>query len=320
MFRRPDSVDAPLYVVTTVFNPVRYRSRWKLYDDFAKRVAEAGAILYTAEIAYGERAFVLTEPGNPRHLQLRTGSEVWLKENALNLMIQRLPLDWKYVAWIDADVAFMRDDWGNETLHQLQHHPVVQMWSEALDLNPLHETMTRFRSFAWCYHELGEDDPGLVLAPGYYAAGARNGGGHVHWHPGFAWAARREAIDGLGGLIDWAVLGSADHFMARALIGQAEAPRGHGITCARWLQQWQDRAERHVRRDLGIVEGSLVHYWHGPKAARRYRERQDILIEAGFEAERDLKRDWQGLWNLTERSAQLRDGIRRYFRERNEDA
>lgn len=63
------------------------------------------------------------------NLQLRTSHEIWLKENSLNLGFARLPPDWKYAAWIDADVTFARPDWACETVHQLQHNPVVQMWS-----------------------------------------------------------------------------------------------------------------------------------------------------------------------------------------------
>jgi hypothetical protein len=58
--------------------------------DVRARVRSGGSDLYTAEVAFGERHFEVTEAGNPRHLQLRTTSEIWHKENALNLLIQRL--------------------------------------------------------------------------------------------------------------------------------------------------------------------------------------------------------------------------------------
>lgn len=60
LFQRPDQVAAPLYVVAVIFNPIRFRARWKLFSDFAKRVEESGAILYTAEAAFGHREFVLS--------------------------------------------------------------------------------------------------------------------------------------------------------------------------------------------------------------------------------------------------------------------
>jgi hypothetical protein len=73
---------------------------------FQRHVETSGATLYTFEVAFGGREFEITEPNNPRHLQLRASSELWRKENALNLMAQRLPAEAQYLAWIDADVQF----------------------------------------------------------------------------------------------------------------------------------------------------------------------------------------------------------------------
>ncbi|HEX3727768.1 MAG TPA: hypothetical protein VHV08_16060 [Pirellulales bacterium] len=316
MFERPDLSHAPLYVVTSVFNPVRYRSRWRLYQDFARHIEASGAILYTVEVAFGQRDFAVTRPDNPRHLQLRTDHELWLKENALNLLVHRLPPDWRYMAWIDADLTFSRPDWANETVQQLQHHAVLQLWSEAFDLSPTYEALTRFRSFMWCHRN---DVPKPAVASGYYQRSARAGG--YYWHPGFAWAMRREAFDALGGLLDWAILGGGDLFMAMALAGRLrKLPQSLGPRGRKWLELWFDRAAQQVRRDVGYVDGAVLHHWHGHKQNRGYRDRGQILIDASFDPERDLRRDWQGLWQLNESNAALRDGIRAYFRSRNEDA
>jgi hypothetical protein len=50
-----------------------------------------------------------------------------------------------------------------------------------------------------------------------------------------------------------------------------------------------------------------------------YDQRWRLLAQTGYDPQLDLKRDWQGLFQLTERSAMLRDGIRQYGRMRNED-
>lgn len=315
LFSRPDRIHDPLYVVTMVSNPVRFRSRWKLYEDFARHVEHAGAVLHTAEIAFGDRDFALTEPDNPRHLQLRTSHELWHKENALNLAIQRLPADWKYVAWIDADVSFARHDWADETLHALQHYAVVQMWSHAQDLGPNHELLSTHQSFAYCHtHQLPE-------SPGNGCYSKKRNRIVNLYHPGYAWAARREAIDAVGGLLDHCILGSADNHMACALIGCVDESLQPGLSprYALLLQQWQARAERHIQRNVGYVPGTVLHHWHGSKESRRYLDRWKILISTGFDPDLDLKRDRQGPWQLTDRSVELRDKLRAYFRQRDED-
>ncbi|MCS7026800.1 MAG: hypothetical protein NZV14_18525 [Bryobacteraceae bacterium] len=302
----------PLHVVAVISNPCRYRSRYELYRNFEKHVLQSGALLTTVEAAYGERPHQVTSSSCATHLQLRTRHELWHKENLINVGIQRLPPDWEYVAWIDADVLFARPDWARETVEQLQHYHVVQMWTHAQDLNPNYEPTGEIqRGFVWSYYH----DPKPKPNPSGY-------GTFRNWHPGYAWAARREFIDAVGGLIDWAILGSADTHMACALIGQAEMSMHPNLSprYRKKVQIWQERAERHVRRNLGYVHGLLLHYWHGRKRDRGYNDRWKILVEHGFDPDLDLKRDHQGLWQLTERSHRLRDDIRAYFRSRNEDS
>jgi hypothetical protein len=320
MFERHDQVKAPLYVVTPIFNPIRWRSRWRLYEDFKKMCADAGALLYTIEVAFGERDFAITDVDNPRHIQCRTRSELWLKENAINVAVSRLPADWKYVAWVDADVLFARQDWANETLHQLQHYSIVQMWSHFQDLTPEHEVIGTARSFVECY--LNGYQSAVVSGrqpPSYTGPNKPNRG--YPGATGLAWAMRRDTWDHLGGLIDYSILGACDWYMAHALVGALGDVAKKDWTPAHLNKMlvWQQRAERYVMRNVGVVKGLALHYWHGPKSLRRYHTRDSILVKNNFDPDLDLKRDWQGLYQLTDRNSRLRDDLRWYFRQRNED-
>jgi hypothetical protein len=93
---------------------------------------QSGVILYTVELAYGERPFEITDAANPCHIQVRGEQEFWHKENLMNIGLSRLPDSAKYVAWIDADISFVRADWAIETVHQLQHYDIVQLFTHAL--------------------------------------------------------------------------------------------------------------------------------------------------------------------------------------------
>src|SRR6266436_5463073 len=325
IFSRPDRLDNPLYVITTCFNSPRYRSRWKLYEDFELHCQHAGAILYTVEVAFGDRDFAVTIPGHPRHLQLRTWHELWLKENAINLGIQRLPRDWEKVAWVDADVLFSRPDWADETKHALEHWPIVQMWSQLHDTNSDHELIGTMRSFGDYWLQHGGNIPSGTVPPIHYPYyGSRRG---YPGAPGLAWAMRREAWDILGGLIDYSILGASDWYMAHALTGQVDRVlrKTHGRLGEK-IRQWQTRAERGwwnerpIMGNLGVVKGAVVHYYHGDKKFRRYRDREQILTKNHFNPDLDLKPDWQGLLQLTDRVPQLRRDIQRYFHERREDS
>lgn len=322
LFSRPDRLHDPLYVITTVFNATRFRSRWRLYEDFQKHVYEAGAVLITVESAFGERDFAVTQPDDRWDLQLRTQTEIWLKENMINIGATRLPPDAKYIAWVDADTHFARADWANETLHQLQHYNFVQMWSQYQDLTPDHELIGTAHSFADNYLKNGYNKPTGKASYYGYPYGKKGYPGA----PGLAWACRREAWDAVGGLLDECVLGAGDWYMAHALIGKLQdvlRPEYHSRYCD-IMREWEARAQRLNNSSklgiIGVVPGLALHYWHGPKKARKYGTRDEILIQGDFNPDVDLKKDVQGLYQLTTRSPKLRDAIRRYFRERNEDS
>lgn len=318
-----------LYVVTMLSNPLRWRSRYANYYKFAKHMADSGAILFTCEIAFGDRKFEVTEHGNPRHLQLRTNDELWHKENALNLLMNRLPPDAKYIAWIDADIMFHRPDWAQETLHLLQHYDFIQMFSYAHDMNRENELFSTHTSFMFQYSSSVSKNvsalaEGEVLANAACippSSGYGSGGSSGYWHPGFAWAARRSSLNCVGGLIDYAILGSADWHMAWSLIGRANNSLAAGLTqhYRDGVKEWESRANQHIKQNVGYMPGSISHSFHGSKAKRYYGSRWKLLVNAKFDPLRDLKRDVQGLWQLSGNNIPLRDGIREYARLRNED-
>ena len=320
-----------LYVICVISNPCRYRTRYELYRAFEKHMEESGAILYTVEMAYGGRPFEITEANNPYHIQLRSDKELWFKENMINIGISRLPSDWKYVAWIDADTMFVRPDWVQETIHQLQHHKFVQMFSQVQNVDSNYRPISAHHSVGFVYNwhhniwiNIGKDKK--TDYP--YACFCEDEVLNIwKWYgpPGGAWAAQRDAIDEVGGVIDVGILGSGDVYMASALIGELKFNLQKGLTkeYVRHLSIWEERATLHIRRNIGYVDGLMIHYWHGSFKNRGYETRNEILIRHKFNPDIDLKRDWQGLWQLVdhgeERSVALRDKIRGYFRRRQED-
>jgi len=270
------------YVVAVMTNPERFKTRPRLFREFMERMDKYGVKLYVVEGAFGDREFEVTDSSNPRHIQMRTDSELWHKENLINIGITRLPPTWKYVAWIDGDIDFIRPDWALETVHELQHHPVVQLFEDAIDTGPQHEVLTVFKGFAYCYknnlpRKVG-DEKRVKNSPSFAYYGDYTSPG-TYWHPGYAWAATRDAINTLGGLFEKAILGAGDHHMACALIGEGERslPKGihPGYTDA--VMAWQKRADR-LHHNIGYVKGTIYHFWHGKKRNRQYKERWQILL------------------------------------------
>jgi len=339
------AVPGVLDVVAVVSNPRRYATRYHHYRNFKEHMLFSGVRLTTVELVHGKRCFEVTSNTNPRDVQLRTEHEIWHKENLINIGISRLPDDWEYVAWIDADVTFNRPNWVYETLHALQHWDIVQLFSHSLNLGPKYEpifdshvsrdAVQRSVIVSWLYghfHQLNkvDVDTGNLYHEGKLVPGdgslrtheqvqRSHGHSRYQWHSGLAWAARRSAITAIGGLVDWAILGSADRHMADMMIGNTKWNR----KLSPGYQQSLDLAAARFKvlnGNFGYVDGLITHHWHGKLVNRRYLDRWLLLYKHQFDPIADLYRDEQGLWQLTPNKPELRDDIRRYLMARDEDS
>jgi hypothetical protein len=89
------------------------------------------------------------------------------------------------------------------------------------------------------------------------------------------------------------------------------------------LFEWQDRAEHFIKRNIGFLPGNISHHFHGSKKSRQYHERWKVLVENQYNPITDLRRNDQGVLELVtinSRQIRLRDGLRTYMRQRNEDS
>lgn len=303
----------PLYIICTVFNPRRFKSRVKLYQDFARWVQSCGLELITVEVAYGDRPHEVTRADNPHHLQLRTVQDLWHKERALNLGVQlltRLHPEWDYFAYLDADVKIVRNDWAEETVHLLQHYAILQPFGQIQTLDPQHHTLYGGRSIARGFHEdLAMQD----------CDGGKYPGG-LGW-PGLGWAYRRKEFEEIGGLLDVCVTGSGDTHMAACYMGRPEygMPKESSPGFRKAVMRYAELCDKHVKRNLSYVPGLLVHFWHGKAKVRGYDKRRESIVKHAFDPHEDLKLDAQGLYAWRGNKKMLEYEIRRSMELRNED-
>ena len=302
------------YVLTVIFNPFRFKSRTRLYNQFKKHMRETGAELFTVEIAFGGRDFCCTSADNPMNLQLRSDTVIWHKERGLNLGRQRLlhliP-DARFIFWVDADVTFANRDWAQESVHQLEHHHVIQPFSEAINLNKQNEYMwncpSSFKSFITDrgYHQ----HPPLPVAYTYKG------------HPGLAWGATVDALDALGGLYDTCIAGSADTVMSNSLKGDwsvyLPAPPSAGMIAS--MKRWAAKCDKFVKTNVGFTRGAILHHWHGASEARGYDKRWQILSFHQFDPLEDLTVAANGLYTWAGNKPQMEDDTRLSLGARNED-
>lgn len=311
------------HVLCVVSNPMRYASRWRLQEIFEEDIIRKGANLWVTEMQIGDRVHKVTNFEETQHLQLSKtalSGTLWDKESLINRAITEIIAqcpDARYFAWIDADVKF-EPGMIVEAQHALQHFDIIQLWSHSIDLGPSQQTVGKVQqSFMYCYWHNIE-----VNSQNGYTQGG---------HPGFAWAARRDALNKIGvsldagPLISFGALGSADRHICCALVGRVDwSYHGdvHG-NYKKWLHKWQERAEKNIKRNVSYLPQTIRHMWHGRKADRGYSSRWKLLVKHQFDPETDIRRDSSGLWVLTSdspRQIRMRDDFRRYFQSRNEDS
>ena len=266
-----------LHVFTARSNPLGWAAPHRNWLRFARHMLDSGVNLTVVECAYGEEAFQCDMEG-VRHIGVRAKTRGWIKENLINIGVQRTP-EARYVAWIDADIIFRRPDWAAATVHALQHYDVVQPWSDAYDLGPNGEHIAR---------------PPLVLpavlppraADGRPApATGRATAAHVYPHSGYAWAMTREAYR-----LGWRAVRTGRHGLGRSPHGAGPGRRGGSVAGGRCrksyrreVKRWEERAVRHINRNIGYVPGTIEHLFHGKKTDRGYQSRWDMFVKHEFD-------------------------------------
>ncbi len=309
-----EPVSQPLHLICVISNPERYYNRYKNYEIFERHITNTGALLYTVELALRDRHHEITRPDDPFHLQLRSESQLWHKENLIDVGMQFVTLrapGWEYGGYLDADFMMSRADWVTETIHMLQHYQFVQLFSTYQNLSKNHTPGPICPGFVKIFKEGGD----VSGNPYSYDKGGLWGS------PGGGWAWRRRAFNTVGGMLDTNILGSADWHMAVAL---AQVPNPHkdlrmGTDAYRMsIDIWAERAKA-IDKRIGYIENHMMHLYHGEHKKRGYETRTQILKDNAYDPYRDVSYDCQGVLTWAGNKPQLEEDVRQYFCSRDED-
>lgn len=304
----PGGDEGDLAVIACHFNPCGYQRPVENLRRFLDHLA--GAPIFMTELAFDGEPFLLSA-SSPRVLQVRTTrtQTLWEKESLLTAAARRLPPQFTKVAWVDADILFSRADWISAASALLDNHPLIQLFGRAI------------------YSDFAGWETRLKPSVGY-AAGLRQPQ-RDDWqifHPGFAWAARRELFSSeLGGLYHCPV-GGGDSILALAAMGKFSARHASIRDYSPALQTdaagWSKRIAAWTKGRLTYLPGDVTHLWHGDRKNRAYAERKATIRELDPAA--DLRTDPQtGLttWTASALSGkpEMVAAVRAYFAARQED-
>lgn len=292
-------MNSPLAVIACHFNfPGFIRPRQNLWR-FVRQIRSFGVPCHGAELHLDQQKPFTAGWENWRQFSCSNRGVMFQKEALLNALVNDLPPEVQYVAWIDADVMFMNRNWVRDTLEALQNFKSCQLFTRCLFTRKDGST-----EFMW------------------QGTGANGKMDLSKAHPGFAWAARREFWS-VGGLYPYCVTGAGDVITAAALQGcglpkSFQESLGADTGGDRFLN-WNTSVHGWSSGSVGYLGGDLVHEFHGSHRDRRYAERKDILKT--FVASRDVKMRADGVmeWSDAAPSA-LREAVWMNFVNRKEDS
>lgn len=309
--------DNTLHVIGVISNASRWNSRYRLFREWRDRMLKTPNVkLHVVEGVYGDHhPECAPGPGQDyNHHVVYLKTEIWLKENMINIAEKMLlPRNWRYLCWEDCDVEHDHEDWALKTIRQLQTFNVVQTWSHGVSRDAQGGILSTDKSFGFL------NTNGHKMSKGHHEKHL----GYDYAHTGFSWACTRYWWENVRGLLDFCIIGSADHHMAWCCLGMGKKTV-HGSMSKGYFDSvldWQIRAYRACGGRVGYVHGILYHYFHGPRRARRYVERWDIPVKLGFDPKKHIAYDGQGvLYLIGDVAHEINNHLIDYNRSRLEDS
>jgi hypothetical protein len=278
-------------IIACYYNPRNNPYRLIAFNKFYKSIKHLNHRIVECVIGDSEAQLPQTE----FITRVSTNTTLWHKESLLNGLISKLPTNFKYVFWVDADVIFTNKNWMVDAVAELQpsKNRMVQLFEYCIHLGQ-DETKP---SFAVEYERPVVDEPKRRHPKMWRSFGANFATTNYsddenydrHGHVGFAWGVRRSVVDAMP-LYDKALIGGADHIMAHAAAGHVN----HKCICKSFtddiyaISVWSEQFRRVVGQRIGYVKGDLYHIWHGDVAKRQYLKRiQDFTSTAKEITEKD---------------------------------
>jgi hypothetical protein len=304
-----------IWAITSYFNPIHWRRRSANFQIFRQHLQFP---LVAIELGYDDQ-FDLRPDDAEILVQHSSADVMWQKERLLNIAMEALPAECQFVVWIDCDMVLQQTNLPALIVRELKHRPVAQLFSLVFDLEPDASLESwKSQSAAPRHSVASRVEQGMSAAD---CLGKRQPGPLGIRSPGHAWAIRRELID-RHGFYDACIIGGGDSALACAAYGVfPEVIRLNSMNTWQISHyiNWAEAFHKSVQGNVGLVEGDLVHFWHGKPADRRWFQRHADLAFFDFDPATDIALDESGCWRWNSAKPALHDYVRGYFVSRNED-
>jgi hypothetical protein len=305
-------------IIACYFNPYNNPYRLRAFEKFYETIQHLNHRV--VECVVGDGKFQL--PQNKNIARVKTSDVLWHKEALLNGIIAKLPREFKYVFWLDADVLLTNNDWLVDAIAEFKRGAkILQPFEFCVHLDkdeekPSYSLSSIKREILNNSHM--QTGVGRTVWRSFCAnvasgsVSAQSTQYDTHGHVGFAWGATRELLNRVP-LYDRALIGGADHIIAHAAAGQISHPciAKSFTEDLQAVNEWSRRFYRETQGAIGYVGGDLYHIWHGDLKSRQYLKR---IREFTPQTKQIRHRDVNGLYVTNSRGGD--SYVRDYMRQR----
>lgn len=276
-----------LYIVISVFSPYGRDIRTKLAQEFIDRIENLQkrghpVQICIIELLYSTQKNFLKVSNPDFHLQIQYKHDIYLfnKENLINVGVKKLlPSNWKWMAWIDADIEFKDEFWIEKTLQLFKSgkYDVIQLFSICRYLSKYNTPQEYFHSSI------------SLLFNNHLLKNKK------YRHPGFAWACSRDAYEKMGGLFEYAIIGGGDFIMEACFTNRfhiIEKKFKENIDFLNYIRIFYEKVKDFSYNFLNIL---IEHHYHGERKNRMYVNRNDIILKNKFNPEKDMIKPFESL-------------------------
>jgi hypothetical protein len=204
---------------------------------------------FTLELVFKDRS-----PEIPNAFHVYCDSFIFHKERMCRVLETKIPSKYKKLLFVDSDVIFLNPDWYTDVSKLLDTHDVVQPFETCywLDLTYTNITLSRktvlfMKEKEWNYN----------------------------YHPGFAWAFRREWYRKVG-FFDWALSGSGDTLSSAGWMSK-QFPKIFKSLPLSLKKVYSDFTSKPLPRITYYKGGEINHLYHGSKTNRQYVDRHKMI-------------------------------------------
>ena len=278
-----------LAICLVIFNPAKSKKIISNYFTMMEKLEPYNLPIFTLELVFNDR-----EPEIPGAYHVYGHSYMFHKERLCRLLEELVPEKYKKIAFMDTDLFYDNVNWYYQTSKLLDTYDIVQMFENAHWMNSKNTEKTLTRKSV------------LFLEDEVF---------NFKYHPGFAWAFRREYYNDVG-FFDWAVSGSGDT-----------------LSSAKWLNKTLPLNFRSLPKPLHTeyinfynkpnpkityLKGvDVYHLYHGSRVNRQYSQRHEMLF-----INQDIKElvfiNNQGVYEWTHKS-KWNELFLEYFTNRKDD-